>query len=148
VLWHISYDSDTNTVTAFFEDGSSATKICLSELTALIRLFEGPCLAKKRQRQPLYPTQLSNLHVNYGDAEKALFVRQKHPSMTHAIHLSAFWLWISSGSFLFSPQNFYPLLICRQSKMSRIQLVQRHGYSSYKLHGRRKRGKIQRLSNS
>jgi hypothetical protein len=37
-----------------------------------------------------------NLHVKYGDVEKAKFVRQKHPIMTHAIHPDGYWLWISS----------------------------------------------------
>ncbi|KAF4303257.1 putative FAD binding domain-containing protein [Botryosphaeria dothidea] len=93
-LSHITYPSAA-TVTATFADGSSATGTLLigadgAQSGARTQLF-----GAERGRAASVPFRAVNLHVRYGDAAKAAFVRGLHPVMAMGIHPDGYWLWIS-----------------------------------------------------
>lgn len=95
-LSHITYPSAA-TVTATFADGSSATGTLLigadgAQSGARTQLF-----GAERGRAASVPFRAVNLHVRYGDAAKAAFVRGLHPVMAMGIHPDGYWLWISSN---------------------------------------------------
>lgn len=95
-LSHITYPSPA-TVTATFADGSTATGTLLigadgAQSGARTQLF-----GAERGRAASVPFRAVNLHVRYGDAAKAAFVRGLHPIMAMGIHPDGYWLWISSN---------------------------------------------------
>jgi 2-polyprenyl-6-methoxyphenol hydroxylase-like FAD-dependent oxidoreductase len=98
-LKDIKYSDDGESVTAAFEDGSEATGSLIvgsdgAQSVVRISLF-GPEEAKASS----VPYSAVNLHVKYGDKERALFVRQNHPIMCHAIHPDGYWLFIASKGY-------------------------------------------------
>ena len=99
-LKDISYDDSANTVTAIFEDGSTATGSLLVGADGAQSAVRATIFGSEKAKVVPVPYCGVNVHVTYGDTEKALFVRQKHPIMTHAIHPDGYWLWISSLSIL------------------------------------------------
>lgn len=93
-LDNMSYSDDGREVAAHFADGTSATGTLVigadgAQSQTRSTVF-GEAGAAKR-----VPYSAVNLHVCYNDAEKAKFVRQMHPIMTHGIHPDGYWLWIS-----------------------------------------------------
>jgi hypothetical protein len=60
---------------------------------------------EKAKSSPV-PYSAINLHVKYGDADKAVFVRHKHPIMTHAIHPD--WLLALDLECVVLHWAFYP----------------------------------------
>lgn len=96
MLQDVSYNDEDNTVTALFEDGSSETGNILIGADGAHSVVRRTIFGKKAAEPSSVAYSAVNLHVKYGDTEKALFVRQKHPIMTHAIHPDGYWLWISS----------------------------------------------------
>jgi 2-polyprenyl-6-methoxyphenol hydroxylase-like FAD-dependent oxidoreductase len=98
ILKDISYDDDANTITAVFEDGSTATGSMVIGADGAQSVVRRTIFGEEKAKPSSVPYSAVNLHVCYGDAEKALFVRQKHPIMTHAIHPDGYWLWISSAA--------------------------------------------------
>jgi len=94
-LRDITYDDAADTVTAIFEDESRATGSMLVGTDGAQSKVRETIFGPEKSKILPVPYRGINLHVKYGDAEKALFVRQKHPIMTHAIHPDGYWLWIS-----------------------------------------------------
>jgi len=94
----VEYSEDGKSVTALFEDGSSATGTTLIGADGASSLVRRSIFGEEAGKLVHVPYCGVNTHVCYGDADKALFVRSKHPIMTHAIHPDGYWLWISSMS--------------------------------------------------
>ena len=95
-LKEIIYYADGKTVTANFEDGTSASGTLLigadgthSKTRHLI--FNNDPAA---DALPV-PYNAINPHVCYNDAPKAKHVRSNHPIMYHAIHPSGYWLFVA-----------------------------------------------------
>ena len=84
-------------VVVTFEDGTTATGNLLVGTDGAHSRVRIALLGPEKARTSTVPCSAVNLAVNYGSAEKFLFVRQCHPIMTIAIHLDDLWLWISSG---------------------------------------------------
>ncbi|KAF2401057.1 FAD/NAD(P)-binding domain-containing protein [Trichodelitschia bisporula] len=81
-------------VTAHFNDGSVAGGSLLIGADGAQSAVRTNILGEAGRAKSV-PYNAINLHVCYNDAGKALFVRQKHPIMTHAIHPDGYWIWIS-----------------------------------------------------
>ncbi|KAE9967440.1 hypothetical protein EG328_008182 [Venturia inaequalis] len=94
-LQDVSYNDEDNTVTAIFEDGSTETGNVLVGADGANSAVRTTIFGEEDAKPCTVPYSAVNLHVGYGDAAKALFVRSKHPIMTHAIHPDGLWLWIS-----------------------------------------------------
>jgi len=95
VFKEASYDDDANTVTAVFEDGSTATGSLLVGADEAQSVVRKSIFGEEKARAQKVPYSAVNVHVKYGDVEKARFVRRNHPIMSHAIHPDGYWLWIS-----------------------------------------------------
>ncbi|KIW05397.1 hypothetical protein, variant [Verruconis gallopava] len=95
VFDHYSFDDAAGTVTAHFKDGTTATGTTLIGTDGAQSPVRMSIFGPEKGKVTPVPYCGVNLHVKYGDKEKALFVRQKHPIMTHAIHPDGYWLWIS-----------------------------------------------------
>ncbi|KAF2457404.1 monooxygenase [Lineolata rhizophorae] len=91
----VSYSDDGVTVAVAFEDGTSATGTLLVGADGAQSLVRTSIFGPDEARAQPAPYSALNLHVCYGDTEKALFVRQCHPIMTMGIHPDGYWLWIS-----------------------------------------------------
>lgn len=100
LLKDISYETE-NTVTAAFEDGSTAVGTLLVGTDGAQSVVRTHIFGAEKARASTVPISAVNLHVKYNDAEKSKFVRQCHPIMTMGIHPDGYWLWISSNPFQF-----------------------------------------------
>ncbi|EOD45326.1 putative fad binding domain-containing protein [Neofusicoccum parvum UCRNP2] len=94
LLKDISYETE-NTVTATFEDGSTAVGTLLVGTDGAQSVVRTHIFGAEKARASTVPISAVNLHVKYNDAEKSKFVRQCHPVMTMGIHPDGYWLWIS-----------------------------------------------------
>src|SRR5947208_2343057 len=74
-LEDISYDDNANTVTAIFEDGSTASGSLLVGADGTQSAVRRTIFGHEKAKVVPVPYCGVNLHVKYGDAEKALFVR-------------------------------------------------------------------------
>ena len=90
--------SDTEkSVTAQFEDGTSATGILVVGADGTHSMTRHIIFNHDKDQAAAQPVPYNalNYHVCYNDAEKARFVREPHPIMYHAIHPKGYWLFVA-----------------------------------------------------
>ncbi|KAK5090649.1 hypothetical protein LTR05_000824 [Lithohypha guttulata] len=96
-LKDIVYSDTDTTVTAQFEDGSSATGTLLVGAEGTHSLTRHLIFDNDESKAAAHSVLFNaiNLHVCYNDAEKARHVRRHHPIMYHAIHPRGYWLFVA-----------------------------------------------------
>ena len=137
VLRNVSYCDDTNTVTASFDDGSFTSGNMTVGADGAQSAVRETIFGEERANLSSVLYSAINLLDKYCLTEKAVFVRQKHPNMTHVIHYDGYWQWISSASSC--TETYYPFLTFRSFKTSPTGKMLQPGPSSYKLDGRTRR---------
>ncbi|KAI9799606.1 MAG: hypothetical protein M1833_003921 [Piccolia ochrophora] len=91
----LTYDPSGSGVTATFKDGTSYTGSLVVGTDGAHSVVRRSILGPEKAQASSVPFTATNMLAQYGDAEKALYVRQCHPIMAMGIHPDGYWLWIS-----------------------------------------------------
>lgn len=101
----VTFDADTEHVTAHFDDGTSAVGTLLVAADGAHSQVRASVLGPEKAAAKTLPYRALNLHVCYNDAEKALFIRKHlNPIVVLGIHPDGYWLWCS-GLLFFCTSN-------------------------------------------
>lgn len=98
---------DGTSVTAYFEDGSSASGTVLVGTDGAHSAVRSTLLGhEKSERSPL-PYSAVNLHARYPDPAFAHSIRKYNPIFIMGVHPVGCWVWISSKPSHSSLQQRY-----------------------------------------
>jgi len=143
-LKDITYSDDGQTVTAHFEDNTSATGTLLvgadgthSPTRHMIFNNDKSIAAAK-----VVPYGAINLHVCYGDAAKAQHVRSGHPIMYHGIHPKGYWQFVAIQDVPDpdKPETWVFQLQCTWKKTTEPENITDEDISSLEKHWKRAEG--------
>ena len=90
---------DGTSVTAYFEDGSSACGTVLVGTDGAHSAVRSALLGHEKSERSTVPYSAVNLHARYPDPVFARSIREYNPVFIMGVHPAGCWVWISSKPF-------------------------------------------------